>query len=110
MGLFVAAGCGGAVATPAGTPAATVHLSADALKFNEQQLSVPANVPFAIEFENREGLPHNVVINGAPTPADDQPFSGPATHTIVFNGLTPGTYTFICAVHPDMKGTLAVGP
>lgn len=107
--VLVATACGGsATATPAGTPAVTLALSADHIKFNSSSLSVPAGSPFAILFENLETGPHNVVIRGAPWTVPTEIFSGPGQRTYVFPALPAGSYTFQCEVHPEMTGTLTV--
>ena len=33
---------------------------------------------------------------------------GPDVQTITYVGLKPGTYTYVCDLHPSMKGTLTV--
>jgi len=93
-------------AEPVGTPAATVELAADNLAFDRETLTVPANAPFAITFENRESPPHNVSIRGDGVLFVGETFQGPARRTYVVPALPPGEYTFICDVHPDMRGTL----
>jgi plastocyanin len=98
--------CSGAPApTAAGTPAATVDLVAQNLAFSPRELTVPANVPFAIRFENRDSQPHNIAIHG-PQTQKTEIFSGPETRTEVFAALPPGSYGFICDVHPEMTGTI----
>lgn len=99
--------CAGAPPTaPSGTPAATIQLAADNLEFDQDVLTVPAGAPFAIRFENREGLPHNVSIH------DDSPlfvgetFSGPDERLYQVPALPAGEYTFLCDVHPNMRGTV----
>jgi plastocyanin len=107
MGLLLAA-CGGSSPTPAGTPAVTVPLSAVNLAFDQSTLSVPADETFAIDFDNKDAVPHDVDISGNGQSRTSDPFSGPATKTLVFAALPAGTYTFICSVHPDMKGMVDV--
>jgi plastocyanin len=100
-------GCGGAPqVTPAGTPAVTIQLSAYNSKFEQTSLSVLANAPFAIEFNNKDALPHNVSIVSGPPGSTGEIFSGPGERLYVFPALAIGTYTFHCEVHPDMTGTI----
>jgi plastocyanin len=103
----LAAACGGGAApTPAGTPAVTLSLIAQNSKFDQSQLTVTANAPFAIQFENRDSVPHNVSIQGGPPGTAGEVFGGPAERTYVFAALPAGSYTFACAVHPEMHGTI----
>jgi plastocyanin len=102
-------GCGGAPPTPGGTPAVTLTLVASNLAFDQTQLAVPADATFAITLDNRDASPHNVNISGTGVSRETEPFGGPATKTYVYAGLPAGSYTFLCAVHPDMKGTLVSG-
>jgi plastocyanin len=102
-------GCGGGQPTPAGTPSVTLPLVAYNLAFDQTQLTVPADATFAIALDNRDAAPHNVNITGSGVSRETEPFGGPATKTYVYAGLPAGGYTFVCAVHPDMKGTLVSG-
>jgi plastocyanin len=91
--------------SPAGTPAVTVQLVAVGNAFEPAALTVVAGAPFAIDFENRDTIPHNVAIHG-PNKMTSDVFSGPAERTFVFAPLPAGTYTFACEVHPEMTGTI----
>jgi plastocyanin len=98
----------GATPPPAGSPAADgVAIVAKDLKFQGTAVAVKADAPFAIAFDNRDGAPHNVAIKDA---SGSTVFKGDiVSSTIVtYNvpALAAGTYTFLCEVHPDMKGTI----
>ena len=111
----VLAACSGASAAPATTPPTpggspsgnTVAIAAKDLKFDQSQVTVPAGSPFQIAFDNQEGAPHNVAISD---PAGASVFKGEIVSskqvTYQVPALAAGTYTFICEVHPDMKGTI----
>lgn len=99
--------CAGApTASPAGTPAVTLEISALNLVFDRNQLTVIAGAPFAIHFENLDVGPHNLSIRGAPTAMVGEVFTGPADRTYYFPALPAGTYTFVCDVHLEMTGTV----
>ena len=98
--------CGGPAGTPAGTPAVTLNLSANNLVFDQAVLTVPADATFAIDFTNHEVAPHNVSVRGNGAVRDGETFSGPGSRHYVFAGLPAGSYTFLCAVHPEMTGVL----
>lgn len=105
---LVAAGCsGGPAQTVVGTPAVTLQLVAQSNTFDSTSLAVPAGSPFAIAFENRDAVPHNVSIRGGSSPIVTEIFGGPGQRTYIYPSLTAGSYTFICDVHPaEMTGTL----
>jgi plastocyanin len=92
-------------------PDAVVIVAKD-LRFTTSTVSVPANEPFQIVFDNQETAPHNVAIYRDSTAADQimgsDPFSGPAKVTYDVQALASGTYFFRCDLHPDMSGELIV--
>jgi cytochrome c oxidase subunit II len=102
-------------ATPAPAPsgATVLQLTAKNIAFDKTNLEVPAGQPFVIDFKNQDpGVPHNVVIRQADrtTVVQDQPITDGGSETqYSYNALQPGTYSFICSVHPTlMFGTLTV--
>jgi plastocyanin len=107
LGLVLA--CQGAppVATPEGTPAATLNLGASDEAFDTASLTAPAGGPFDIVFNNHSGSLHNVVIRAAGTTYfHSDLFSGPGVRTYFVPALPAGQYEFYCEVHPNMTGTL----
>lgn len=100
-----------------GTPAPTIPIPSGALvlravdtTFKPAQLSVQADQPFELYFDNAVGLTHNVVIvgpDGTRVFAGDI-FSGPAQRVYDVPALASGPYQLHCDVHPEMKGTLSV--
>jgi plastocyanin len=108
----VLAACGsGAGASPSGPPPSVdpnaVVVSATELKFDQTSLAVPAGAPFTIAFDNTRGTaPHNVAFQ---TPAGQKTFEGDLidggkTTTYSVPAMAAGSYTFLCTLHPDMKG------
>jgi len=99
---------------PAPSGATTLQLTAKNIQFDKTTLDVPASAPFAIDFKNEDtaGVPHNVEIRDASgNVIQDQPtIDGGQETTYSYNPLPPGTYTFICKIHPipSMTGTLTV--
>jgi plastocyanin len=89
-----------------------VLISALGIKFEQAEVSAPAGVPFLIRFDNKDaGIPHNVEIKD-PSGASvfkGEIFNGTAVKDYQVGALAAGTYQFICTVHPNMVGTLAVG-
>jgi plastocyanin len=133
--LFVAAGLvqtgifppkiGGATGGPGASPGAsgvaaaslppgTQQVVALNIAFDVKALTVDAGKTFAIQFVNKDtGIDHNVDIRDAAGNADVQVqpnTPGGQTTLYQYKPLQPGTYTFICSVHPigPMTGVLTV--
>lgn len=77
--------------------------------FTTGTVTAPAGRPFVLAFENREMPPHNVHLRDASgaTVFQGEVFSGAALRLHDVPALTPGTYGFICDVHPGMTGQLS---
>jgi plastocyanin len=115
----VLAACSGASAAPVGTPAApapagspipaggTATVVAKDIAFTTPAVAVTAGSPFTIAFDNKDGAPHNIDISDA---SGSHVFKGEIVAgkqvSYAVPALAAGTYTFICDVHPDMKGTI----
>ncbi|MGH2474848.1 MAG: cupredoxin domain-containing protein [Candidatus Limnocylindrales bacterium] len=113
----VLAACSGSSATPAtasppgSAPAGdAVTITAKDLKFGQTEVTVPADQPFDLVFDNQEGAPHNVAIYTDSSASTEisvgEIFSGPAQKTQSVPALTAGSYFFRCDVHPDMQGSI----
>jgi plastocyanin len=111
----VLAACSGASAVgqsqapvPAGSPSGNVvPITAKDIKFVQTSVNVKAGSAFSVAFDNQDGAPHNIRITDA---SGNKVFSGDIVTnqkvTYQVPALAAGTYTFICEVHPDMKGTI----
>ena len=84
-----------------------VTLVADDLRWDTDCLRAPAGA-LTIEVDNRDdGQNHNVHLPTAPgAPATDLE-QGPSRQELDVD-LTPGSYEYICDIHPNMVGTLTV--
>lgn len=65
-----------------------------------------------VTYDNQEnGVKHNIDFKGLKsttgTPATDLK-AGPNTQTLTLVDLKPGTYTYVCDIHANMKGKLTV--
>ncbi|MCI0346865.1 MAG: cupredoxin domain-containing protein [Chloroflexi bacterium] len=112
--LVVLAACGSGSATrppPTAPPGGTVIVATNN-EFDRSEIDVTAGAPFALLFENRDAVPHNVAIvapDGAPLYVGET-FSGTASKTYAVPALTPGRYLFRCDVHPfTMVGEVVAG-
>jgi plastocyanin len=110
-----AAGPASAPPSTPGTPSssaptgAVLHISAQNIAFDTNQLEAPAGQAFALEFDNNDpGIPHNVEIKDASGTSmfKGQIITGPAKITYQVPALAAGSYMFVCDVHPNMTGTL----
>ena len=95
------------------TAGTTLDLTAQNIQFQETTLQAPAGQAFQIQFHNADaGVPHNVAIEDASGTVlfKGDIFSGVDTKVYDVPALPAGTYKFVCQVHPNMVGTLTVGP
>ena len=109
----VLAACSGASAAPEGTtqpPAdgtGDVSIVAKDIAFKTTDVAVKAGARVTIDFDNQDGAPHNIAISDA---NGQSVFKGEivSSKQVTYNvpALAAGTYTFICEVHPNMKGTI----
>lgn len=106
-------GPGGSPA-PSGPPAnpGEVTIVAQAVKFDITTLTLPADQPIKITFDNRDpNTPHDVDIHQGDTVIfDGADFPGPKIEVYDVPPIPAGSYTFLCSIHPAlMTGTLTVG-
>jgi cytochrome c oxidase subunit 2 len=99
---------------PAPSGATSLQVTAKDIAYDTHSLEVPANQPFSITFTNNDppGVIHNVDIKDASGKELQETLTidGGTSMTYNYTPLPPGTYTFICDVHPipAMTGTLTV--
>lgn len=89
-----------------------VTIVAESIAFDLEQFALPANTEVSITIENRDsGIPHNIAIytarGGDPIHVGEI-FPGVDERTETFTTPGPGTYFFVCDVHPNMNGTVTV--
>ncbi len=109
----VDAPAGGAPAAGAGGAVAGTAIIGTDNKFDRTQLSVKANEPATVTFQNRGSALHNWHVTGvtdtAGKPVATQLIAGGRTEVITFTIAQPGTYDYLCDVHPaEMRGKLTV--
>lgn len=96
------------------SPGDAIEVEAEDIAFDTQTVTAAAGSQVAIQFKNRDALPHNMGFYlGAAGDAIFQgdTISGPDAETLyTFEApADPGTYRFQCDVHPDqMSGTFEV--
>lgn len=101
---------GGGGGKPAGEP---IPISAKGLAFNTSELSLPADTPVVIAFNNQDaGFSHNVAIyteQGGEPLFQGEFVTGPAEVDYQVPQTAAGTYFFQCDAHPTtMNGSVTV--
>ncbi len=89
-------------ATPAPTPDERVDVDIEGFAFTPAIAQVAAGQE--IRWRNRDGATHTVTFTGIGV--DSGALGNGATFTHEF--AAPGTYAYVCAIHPSMKGTVEV--
>ena len=102
-GVALLAIAGGALAQqPAAASSAEILI--ENFKFVPATMTVaPGTV---VTWNNHDEEPHNIVNIDTPRRFRSQAIDGGEKYTFVFD--QPGTYKYICAVHPHMEGTVVV--
>lgn len=99
---------------PGGAPPGALTVEAKTIEFIEKTLEVPAGKPFTIWFVNEDGpgTPHDVELRNTDGSVIKEvpPTDGGKSQAYEYDALQPGTYTYICSIHPipAMTGTLTV--
>ena len=110
----VVAACGSSAlgydAAPASLSPNSPKLAAVDVAFDQADVAVPASKPLILVFENRENITHNVSVYADAALQrrlfEGVLFNGPATRWYPIPALAPGTYVFVCDLHPTMTGRL----
>src|SRR5262245_25677375 len=100
-GVLLFAGTSALAQQPA---AKTVEIAIENFKFSPATLTVTPGT--AVTWNNKDEEPHNIVHIDQPRRFRSPAIDGGEKFTFVFN--EPGTYKYICAVHPHMEGTVIV--
>jgi amicyanin len=101
-GMEMPPGSGSATSADAPPPADGKSVNITDFKFNPATLTVPAGT--TVTWTNQDEEPHTIA-------AKDGSFHSPGmdTHaTYSFTFTTPGSYDYICGIHPFMTGTVVV--
>ena len=93
------------LAQPAGTPTSIVDIA----QFAYQPTPLTVSAGMTVMWTNQDGLQHTVTSGSGSTP-DGQFDAGAldpgASFSMEFD--TPGQYSYHCAIHPFMQGTVTV--
>jgi plastocyanin len=96
---------------PGGAEPATVV--AQGIAFDTDTISLPADQPSTLTFDNRDTVPHNIAIYTDDSLSEalfqGEIVTGPTTAQYEIPPEPAGEYYFQCDVHPTMNGTVTVG-
>lgn len=95
--VLAAAGCGG----DAGTDAAAVEIRDN--DFQPTDLAVTTGM--SVSWTNHDDVPHTVTFTDGEVESSDTLDEGDSFSTAF---KAPGTYAYVCAVHPEMEATVTV--
>jgi plastocyanin len=106
-------GCGGGSAATIGPFSGSgITVQAVGIQFEPREIQLPAGQPLRIVLDNRDaGVPHDIGIRQDGRDLGTSAIvTGPAMTEVRFGPLEPGTYQYVCTVHPSMMGTLTIVP
>lgn len=99
--------------SPSGSASAgtILEVKAQNIAWDPTELTVPADVPFQIVFDNEDAsIPHDLDIHegdpAGPKVLDSAPITGVTTATLDVDALPAGIYAYVCSIHTNMVGTL----
>ena len=92
--LAMAAACGGSSSSG---PQVTIR----EFSFSPSTMQIKAGT--TVTWTNRDEDAHTVAISGSPV---SRPLQTGETYTHTF--AQPGTYSYLCTIHPTMRGTVVV--
>jgi plastocyanin len=105
-GLTLALG-GAVVVAQQVAAAGSAEIAIENFAFLPATLTVPPGT--TVTWSNHDEEPHNVVdvpVAGQPRVFRSQAVDGGEKYSFVFS--QPGTYNYICSIHPRMQGTIVV--
>ena len=72
-------------------------------------MSVPAGKAVRLTFRNESAVAHNLVFTTGVTAGTNAIVEPGTSETLPIGPLAHGTYRFVCTIHEEMTGELAVG-
>jgi plastocyanin len=97
------AGAGAGAGEEAGAAAGTEMVSIEQFEFRPPEIRVVAGT--TVTWTNEDEVAHTVQDDGGLFPESPDIATG---ETFSFTYDDPGTYPYICGIHPSMKGTVTV--
>jgi plastocyanin len=88
-----------------------LEISAADMAFDTDTLTAQAGGEIVVTFTNNDTVPHNFSVyteEGGEPIAQGDIINGGETDEVNLGDLEPGTYYFVCDLHPEMNGTFVV--
>jgi plastocyanin len=106
----VACGGGDAAASHDGPPPdGDAVVAAQATAFAPTTIDLPSGRDVVVVLDNLDkGVAHNIRFPDAPGNPKTALKNGPIYQTLTVHFDTPGTYAYVCDLHPAMRGTATV--
>lgn len=106
--VLTLAGCGSGGSSAASTDsgdqtAGSTTVTIDDMQFDPGEVSVAAGTE--VTWTNDDDAPHTVTFDDDSVASSDQLETGDSFSTTFDE---PGTYAYVCAIHPDMTATVTV--
>lgn len=124
LGLALAACSSDAVASPSAPASASeapavsdapatgdLTITAEEMVFSTDALTAQAGGEIVVTFTNNDTVPHNFSVyteEGGDVIAIGDIINEGQTDEVSLGELAPGSYYFVCDLHPEMNGTLTV--
>jgi plastocyanin len=88
---------------------------AEDTEFDTTEIDLPADTEGPLTLDNEDPFAHNLSIYEDDTASGEplftfEPFPGPESKTFDVPAIPEGEYYFRCDIHPNMEGTVVVGP
>ncbi|UKD59092.1 cupredoxin domain-containing protein [Amycolatopsis sp. FU40] len=97
-----------ALATPLAAPAAAATQTVMMQDYAYSPASLTGHVGDTVTWTQHDTAPHDVVTTSAPVAFRSPQLSQGQSWSYTFR--TPGTYSYYCSVHPDMRAQVVVQP
>lgn len=91
---------------PARAEAATQHVAMENYAYSPSSLTI--QVGDTVTWTNHDQAPHNVVTTSGPASLQSPMLAQGESWSFTFT--VPGTYSYYCTVHPDMRAQVIVQP
>lgn len=92
--------------TPARAEAATQHVAMENYAYSQSSLTI--QVGDTVTWTNHDQAPHDVVTTSGPASFQSPLLAQGESWSFTFT--VPGTYSYYCSVHPDMRAQVIVQP
>jgi plastocyanin len=106
LAVVLVAVCGSLLFAPRPAEAATHSVTISHYAFGPGSMTITAGD--TVTWTNEDQAPHDVTTTTAPVAIHGSTMQQGQSWSFTFT--TPGTYSYICSIHPDMKATLTVVP